>query len=79
LHDKLTLYLVDKLGSSKDNSDKPGRVAETTTIIQEVEEPKDKGKSSNVYYSVYRFLKHYTLDPRLGIITEMNYKGITKD
>ena len=77
LHDRLTLHLVDKLGSGKDDTDQHRRVAETTTIVQDVEDP--KGESSNVHHSVYRFLKHYTFDPRLGKLTEINHKGITKD
>jgi hypothetical protein len=77
LHDRLTLHLVDKLGSGKDDTDQHGRVAETAAIVQDVEDP--KGESSNVHHGVYRFLKHCTFDPRLGKLTEMNHKGMTKD
>jgi len=33
LYDRLTLYLVDKLGSGKDDTDQYRRVAETTAIV----------------------------------------------
>jgi hypothetical protein len=77
LYDKLTLYLVNKLGTGQEKGS--DRVAETAAVIQGTEEAKKDKESGIIYTGVYRFLKYCTLDPRLGKLTEMNYTGMSKD
>jgi hypothetical protein len=77
LHDKLTLHLVDKLGTGQEKGS--DRVAETAAVTQGTEEAKKDKESGMIHAGVYRFLKHCTLDPRLGKLTEMNHAGMSKD
>jgi hypothetical protein len=73
LHDDMTLHLVSALFCGEGDSLGEKGIAE---FAAKGGDDEAQGVMNN---GIYRFLKHATLDPRLGKLTHLNHKDMTRE